>query len=251
MPRHLQLLVQRRRGGCSPTSCTRPRSTRSVRRDGGREAHAGPRSSGAARRAGDVLPEVLHAAEARLRRRRGPSGGGRRGGPGPRRRDIVSRKTPGRTPDAGRAGSARAGPSNFNPAAAVRSRRPPKERQHVPGPIVEQRAPARRLRVRVSRLAQRSRSSSRSAPGRTGRSRLCRSRCARSRCRAASRRCACTTPAARRGTTLRQGLPPLRGTGFSRRGDGGCGGAGIPARPDQGAAGRRSLGRPVLRGRRP
>ena len=36
-----------------------------VPRDGRREADAGPRSSGAARRAGDVLPEVLHPPKAR------------------------------------------------------------------------------------------------------------------------------------------------------------------------------------------
>ena len=49
-------------------------------RDGRREADAGPRSSGAARCAGDLLPEVLHPAKARLSLRRGgwPDGDRRR-----------------------------------------------------------------------------------------------------------------------------------------------------------------------------
>ena len=60
--RHLQLLVQRQRSGVRRDRLRRG-GRRAGARHGRREADAGPRSSGAARRAGDLLPEVLHPAE--------------------------------------------------------------------------------------------------------------------------------------------------------------------------------------------
>ena len=60
---HVQLLVQRQRGGVRRDRLRRGHR-RAGARDGRREADAGPRSPGAARRARDVLPEMLHPAEA-------------------------------------------------------------------------------------------------------------------------------------------------------------------------------------------
>ncbi len=61
--RHLQLLVQHQRGDLRRDRA-RGIGRRAGARDGRREADAGARSPGAARRARDLLPEVLHPAEA-------------------------------------------------------------------------------------------------------------------------------------------------------------------------------------------
>jgi 23S rRNA (cytosine1962-C5)-methyltransferase len=66
---HVQLLVQHQRGDIradSSRSCPRRRHTCDRRR----EADAGAGSSGAARSAGDLLPEVLHPPEAWIGGRR-------------------------------------------------------------------------------------------------------------------------------------------------------------------------------------
>ena len=73
---HLQLLVQHQRGGVRRDRLRRQRR-RAGARHGGREADAGARSSGAARRAGDLLPEMLHPAES-SRSRATPATRGRR-----------------------------------------------------------------------------------------------------------------------------------------------------------------------------
>ena len=69
---HLQLLVSRQRGGVR-RSDPRRRARRPRRRERRREADAGPRSSRRAGDAGDVLPEVLHPEEARIKKHGGPS----------------------------------------------------------------------------------------------------------------------------------------------------------------------------------
>ena len=65
--RHLQLLVQRQRRRVRADRL-RGVGGRAGARDGRRKADAGARSSGAARRAGDLLPEMLHPAKAGVTR---------------------------------------------------------------------------------------------------------------------------------------------------------------------------------------
>ena len=91
---HLQLLVQRQRGGVRRDRL-RGGGRRAGAGDGRREADAGARSPGAARRAGDLLPEVLHPAEARVMA-------------APTRRPALQRRAT-RAPQAARRREARAG----------------------------------------------------------------------------------------------------------------------------------------------
>ena len=76
--RDLQLFLQHQRGRVRRDRLRR-RGRRAGARDGGGEADAGARSSGAARRARDLLPEMLHPAES-WPRREGGAGARARGG---------------------------------------------------------------------------------------------------------------------------------------------------------------------------